>query len=301
VSRERGLEFLERERPLIEAALVRMLDWSLCAIDPRIAETIRYAVMGGGKRLRPILCVAAYRAAGGVACDAVHDAASAIEILHTYSLVHDDLPCMDDDDLRRGRPTAHRVYGEIRATIAGAAMIPVACQVLGRGAAALGLADADRAAAILELARAAGAGGMIAGQFLDLEAESRPTSLVELEAIHLRKTGALFGASLRLGGRLARAGGPAIDALGECGRQLGLAFQVTDDLLDVTGQASVLGKGAGRDQSHGKATYPALLGINGARQHAARASIAAADALRAAGLQDERLEALIDFAVQRDR
>ena len=293
--------FLEHERSLVDAALERVLDRSLCHVDPRIADVVRYAVMGGGKRLRPILCVAAYRVAGGAVREALYDASCAIEIIHTYSLVHDDLPCMDDDDLRRGRPTSHRVFGVVAATVAGAAMIPIACRILDQGATSLGLGAEARAAAVADLTQAAGAAGMVAGQFLDLEAEGRATSLDELESIHLRKTGALFAASLRLGGRLGQADSPVLDALADCGRQLGLAFQVTDDLLDVTGHAAVLGKTAGRDQSQGKATYPALLGIKGARAHAARASAAAASALERAGIRDGTLQALIDFAVRRDR
>jgi geranylgeranyl diphosphate synthase type II len=293
---------IEEERSRIEAALGRVLDGRSRELDPRLAQPIRYSVQAGGKRLRPLLCVRAYRAVvADEPPDALYDAACALELIHTYSLMHDDLPCMDDDDYRRGRPTAHRVYGSRAATLAGAAMIPLAAAVLDRAAAALGLGDGERAAAVTDLARGAGAAGMVGGQALDLAAERRTVSIRELEAIHTRKTGALFTCALRTGARLAGASDLVIDAFGRCGRGLGLAFQVTDDLLDVTGQTAVLGKTAGRDVEQGKATYPGLLGLEGARERGAQSAHEAVSALREAGIHDDVLEGLIDFAVNRDR
>jgi geranylgeranyl pyrophosphate synthase len=301
-SAARALEILAQERAPVENALVHVLDRYLQAVDTRLADPIRYAVLGGGKRLRPILCATAYHAlADGTTPEAVYEAASSIEIIHTYSLVHDDLPCMDNDDLRRGRPTTHRVYGDVRAALAGVAMIPLACRVLEHASATLGLLPAERSELLLELVRGAGVSGMIGGQALDLEAEGHTVDAAGLEAIHLRKTGALFAASLRIGGRLASAPTAVLDALGRSGRALGLAFQVTDDLLDVTGQPSVLGKTAGRDEQHRKATYPAVVGMGGARDQAARAGSEAVRQLREGRIRSDALEALIEFAVQRDR
>jgi len=298
---------LEAGKERVEAALGRIVERWVDPVDPRLAAPIRYALEAGGKRLRPVLCVVAFRAANGIdrsgsaSGDAIHDAASALELIHTYSLLHDDLPCMDDDDYRRGRQTAHRVYGGRAATLAGALMIPLAAAVLDDGAARLGLPADRRGETVRELTRGAGATGMVGGQVLDLEAEGRRVSADELELIHSRKTGALFTASLRIGARLAQAGPRLVDAFGRCGAALGLAFQVADDILDVTGQSSVLGKTPGRDAEQGKATYPGLLGLDGARARAASATGAAVAALREAGIDDPILEGLIAFAVSRDR
>jgi geranylgeranyl pyrophosphate synthase len=222
-------------------------------------------------------------------------------MIHTYSLMHDDLPCMDDDDLRRGRATVHRIFGERVATVAGAALIPLANAVLTDAGARLGFGPANRRALVSELAAAAGATGMVGGQVLDLEAEGRTLDADALEDIHRRKTGALFAAALRLGGRLAVAGAGVIAALGEAGTALGLAFQITDDVLDVTSDAAVLGKTAGRDQERGKATFAGALGIEHARWRAEEAVARAIAVLREAGITDVALEALIRLAADRDR
>jgi geranylgeranyl diphosphate synthase type II len=297
-----ALRALSETRVRVEVALSRVLDRRLHTLDRRIVDPIRYAVEAGGKRLRPVLCVSAYRAAGGgEPADAVYDAACAIELIHTYSLLHDDLPCMDDDDYRRGRPTAHRAFGEVAATLAGAAMIPLAAAVLDDGAARLALPPAERSAVVVDLARAAGATGMVGGQVLDLAAERVAVGAADLEMIHSHKTGALFAGSLRVGARLARADEAVVAAFGRCGSGLGLAFQVTDDILDVTGQRAVLGKSAGRDAEHGKATYPGLLGLDGALARGHAAADEAVSALRGAGIHDDILEGLIAFAVSRDR
>src|SRR5690606_30532404 len=225
---------LERERAAADAAVRRALD-ALPEGDGPVVQAVRYALAGGGKRLRPVLCAGAWRAvAGREPPAAVYDAAAAIELVHTYSLVHDDLPIMDDDDLRRGRPTVHRVHGTAVAMAAGAALIPFAAGRLTAAAQALGLEEDVVAAVGRELARAAGAGGMVGGQLLDLEAEGHALTVDALEAIHARKTGALFVASLRTGGLLARGSTAQVDALGEYGAALGLAFQIADDVLDET-------------------------------------------------------------------
>ena len=292
---------LARHQPIVEASLARVLAAHADGIAELQVAAIRYALEAGGKRLRPILCMSACRALGGPDSPCAWDAASALEIIHTYSLVHDDLPSMDNDDLRRGRPTTHRAFDEGTAAVAGAVMIPLACSVLEQATICLGFTPLERARAVRELTAGAGAAGMVGGQVLDLAAEDRDVGAAELEAIHSRKTGALFAASMRLGGRLARADDAVLDALGDCGQALGLAFQVTDDVLDVTSEASVLGKTAGRDRVRGKATYPGLLGLGPAKDRAGGAAAAAVQALHRAGLQDGTLESLIDFAVSRDR
>lgn len=295
-----GLLAAEGER--VDRALADVLDDALQDWPATLAEPIRYAVSGGGKRFRPVLFVCAFRAVRGEpAVPAVYRAACALELIHAYSLVHDDLPCMDDSELRRGRPAVHRVYGSAAATAAGAAMVWLACAVLDAAARDLGLSATERGAAVLELCRAAGAGGMVGGQWLDLEAEGRQVDLPELERIHRAKTGALLAGAPVLGGRAARAGEATLAALARYGRALGLAFQITDDVLDVTGRAAVLGKPAGHDQALGKATFPQLLGLDGALERARRESAAAVAALRDAGIQSPDLEALARSAVDRVR
>jgi geranylgeranyl pyrophosphate synthase len=297
--------YLESEREAIERARERLVEELLTGVPEGVAAPVRYALDAGGKRLRPILVVAAYRAAGGD-CEAaegrgIHDVACAVEFVHTYSLVHDDLPCMDDDDLRRGKPTTHRVYGSDRAVVAGAALIPLAVLAMVRGGRSLGLEGMEIAAMVRELCEAAGATGMVGGQLLDLDAEGVPVSLSNLEAIHQRKTGALLAASLRIGGVAARADGAVLEALGEYGRCVGLAFQIADDVLDLTGETAKLGKTAGRDVALEKATYPSLLGIDGAIARARAEAEAAVAALRRSGIDTPELVALAHYAVERDR
>lgn len=322
--------FLKTERAAIEAARARVVDEVLADMSATIADPVRYALDAGGKRLRPVLCVAAYRAVRGMSQErgkvarpaeatsvhgssgggtdsdgamppGIYTIACGLELIHTYSLIHDDLPCMDDDDLRRGKPTTHRVYGERRAIVAGATLIALACRAVADGGLALGLAEAERMAMVGELCRAAGGGGMVGGQLLDLEAEGRPITLEELESIHRRKTGALLVAALRLGGLAARADRAVVDALGEFGAAIGLAFQIADDVLDVTASTAELGKTAGRDAELAKATYPALLGLDGARARAREEADRGIVALRAAGVESPALEALARYAVERDR
>lgn len=300
--------FLEGERMAIEAARTRLVADLLEDVQTRIAAPIRYALDAGGKRLRPVLCIAAYRAARGTAVgpsvavpDGAYAIACAIELIHTYSLVHDDLPCMDDDDLRRGRPTTHRTFGESSAIAAGAALIPLAAQAVQRGATALELEPETGMRLVRELCVAAGAGGMVGGQLLDLEAEGRTVTADELETIHGRKTGALLAAAPRMGGLVAGADERIVAALGAYGRRLGLAFQIADDVLDVTGSTAALGKTAGRDQALAKATYPALLGVDGARDRARVETRAAVAALHDAGIHSPALEALARYTVERNR
>jgi farnesyl diphosphate synthase/geranylgeranyl diphosphate synthase type II len=284
-------------RAAIDAALVARCDAVCPALASPVGDAIRYALTGGGKRLRGLLVQAAYRAAGG--SGDVAALAAAVEIVHAYSLVHDDLPCMDDDDMRRGRPTVHRVFGVPAATIAGVAMVPMAAAAAFDAGLAAGL-DASRASVIVaELMRASGATGMIGGQLLDLEGEGQALDLSRLERIHRAKTGALIRVSLTVGGRAARAGDAQLAALDHFGDAIGLAFQIADDVLDVTATTDALGKTAGRDLALQKGTYPALLGIEGATERASALVTEGCAELRRGGLLSAELEALARFVIER--
>lgn len=219
---------------------------------PRLLqEAMRYSVLSGGKRLRPILALAAYEAVGGRK-KTILPAACALELLHAFSLVHDDLPCMDDDNLRRGKPTLHRVYGPGLAVLAGDALHALAFQLL---------AGTNNLQALQEVTEAIGAAGMIGGQVADLEAEGKRVSLKEVRYIHQHKTAALIKASVRLGGILGQASGNKLKALATYGQNIGLAFQVIDDILNVEGKEKELGKKVGSDKLKEKATYPKAVGL----------------------------------------
>jgi geranylgeranyl pyrophosphate synthase len=292
---ERLAAFLASEQARIDAALAGISASVLDNVAPSLRDAVRYALSTTGKRIRPTLCVAAYSAVGGEPTPALYRLACALEVVHTYSLVHDDLPCMDDDDLRRGRPTVHRVFGARTAVLAGAALLPIAVRVLDGEARALGLSTPVRAALVVELCRAAGAEGMVGGQLLDLEGEEKEVDAAALEAIHRAKTGALLTASLRIGALAAGAPQAVLLALTRYGEALGLAFQIVDDVLDVTGSAESLGKQAGRDQALRKASYPALFGLEGARVLARARADEAKAALGA--VASNRLRELADFVV----
>jgi geranylgeranyl diphosphate synthase type II len=290
---------LQEGRAAVDRALARLTETLLGAAPFSVAEPIRYALLAGGKRLRPILCIEAYRAAGGAECEGLLDIACALELLHTYSLIHDDLPCMDDDDLRRGHPTTHRAFGELRAILAGATLIPLAFRAADRGCSGLGMPPQQRARVIRAFAR--GASGMVDGQVMDLEAERRHVPVVELEAIHGAKTGALLVASLEVGGLAAGASDGVVAALVEYGRGVGLAFQIADDVLDVTAAAEQIGKTSGRDRELGKATFPGLLGLAEARERAEVVLESAVLALEEGGVATPELRALARYAVERER
>jgi geranylgeranyl diphosphate synthase type II len=293
--------FLERERQLVDETLGELAAEALAAVDGPLRAPLEYALSTSGKRLRPILFLAAYRAASDAPPSdlppAVYRLSCAVEVVHTYSLVHDDLPCMDDDDLRRGRPTVHRVHGVVPAMLAGAALLPLAMELIARESRALGLPAGRVAALVREMCAAAGAVGMVGGQLLDLEGESREVDTEALEAIHRAKTGALLTASLRLGAIAAGAPAATLDALSRYGESLGLAFQIADDILDETGDSASLGKTAGRDRELSKASYPALYGLDGARALAREKAEEAKAAL--AGLDSGELAALADYVVER--
>ena len=285
------------ERAAVQAALDSLCTRWLPDIAPATGDAIRYALLGEGKRLRAILLLEAYKACGGTG-DA-HDLAAAVEVVHAYSLVHDDLPCMDDDDMRRGRPTVHRVYGVPVATAAGLAMVPLAARSAWHAARALGLPGDEAGAVVRDLMAASGGGGMIGGQLLDLEAEGLRLSLDAMERVHRLKTGALITASVTLGARAARSSTSRREAFARYGAAIGLAFQIADDVLDVTATTIELGKTAGRDLALQKSTYPALLGVEGATARAAALVNEACSALDAEGVLTPTLKALACFIVER--
>jgi geranylgeranyl diphosphate synthase, type II len=296
---ERLETFLARERSRVDAALARIAAEVRVEAPGPLAEPMFYALTTSGKRLRPILCATAFRAVSGSeeVPEALYRLSCALEIVHTYSLVHDDLPCMDDDDLRRGRPTVHRVYGSPLAVLAGASLLSLAVEVLLKESAEVGLTPAASARLVGELCAAAGAEGMVGGQYLDLLGEHGEVDAVALEAIHRGKTGALLAAALRIGALAAHASDEQLQALTDYGCALGLAFQIVDDVLDVVGETQALGKTAGRDQALRKASYPSLFGVEGARSLARGRADEAKNAL--AELSRWELLALADFVVER--
>jgi geranylgeranyl diphosphate synthase type II len=250
--------YLKERALLVERELAAVVDEPAGAAA-RLYEAMRYSLLAGGKRLRPVLVLAACEAVGG-RLEAAMGLACAVEMIHTYSLIHDDLPCMDDDDFRRGRPTNHKVYGEAIATLAGDALLTDAFKVLASKS-AHNAQPKIVLETIAELAQAAGSAGMVGGQVIDLLGEGKAKTIEELEELHAKKTGALFLASVRGGARLGGASEAQIESLDAYARALGLAFQVVDDLLDVQGTPEQMGKRTQKDQERGKATYPAILGV----------------------------------------
>ena len=273
---------------MVERALAR----SLPPGREQLRRAARYSLFAGGKRIRPILTLAAAEVAGGAAHTAL-PFACALEMIHTYSLVHDDLPAMDDDDMRRGRPTSHKRFGEGLAILVGDALLTEAFGVMAR---ARGLSSARALAAIGEVARAAGEAGMVGGQALDLAATGKRTRLAQVKVIHRRKTGALLASAVRVGGLVAGARPELLRRLTVYGEQMGLAFQIADDVLDATDNAAADGR---TDRELGKATYPAVLGLDGARAEARRARDAALAALDRAGSAAEPLRAIVTYVVAR--
>ncbi|MFM2242152.1 MAG: hypothetical protein RLZ97_1007 [Verrucomicrobiota bacterium] len=288
-------EYLEARAAEVDAALDAALP-SKKQRPASIHEAMRYSLFAGGKRLRPVLALAAAEACGGDPARAM-PAACAVELMHTYSLVHDDLPCMDDDDLRRGRPTCHKVYGEGMAVLTGDALLTEAFLVLSES---VPTARYPVSAFIAELAITGGSTKLIGGQVMDLEGEGRSLTKAELVRIHEAKTAALLTTSLRLGAMSANATPAKLEALTDFGHHLGLAFQVIDDILDVTQTTEKLGKTAGKDEAVAKATYPAILGLEKARKEAASLTRKAMAALDPLGNKARRLRELADYLLQRD-
>jgi geranylgeranyl pyrophosphate synthase len=269
-------------------------------VGGRDGEAIAYALQSPGKRVRAALVLAAHRACGGQGAGA-EAVAAAVETVHAYSLVHDDLPCMDDDDLRRGRQTTHVAFDVATATRVGFLLVPVAARVLADAVRELGLDTAALGRMAVTLFEAGGVNGMVGGQWLDLEAEQRAVDLQGLMAVHRGKTGALIRASCVLGGLAAGADPEQLEALAAYGDDVGLAFQIADDVLDATQTSDVLGKTAGRDAALQKSTYVLHLGVEGARREADRLAESGVARLTAAGLAAPALGALARYIVQRRR
>lgn len=254
--------YLEDRRAIVEEALQRYLPSD--DIPPEIYEAVRYSVFNGGKRIRPILCLAAAEAVGGDLAPAM-PVACALELIHTYSLIHDDLPSMDNDDLRRGKPTCHKVFGENMAVLAGDALLTEAFVLLSRAEKVMFSAE-RRLAVIQEIAYAAGISGMVGGQALDVISEKYVADENTLVEIHRRKTGALIVASVKSGAIMSSAGKDKIQSLAEYGINVGLAFQIADDILNVEGDSGLMGKTTGSDAAGNKLTYPSLLGMEMAKK-----------------------------------
>jgi farnesyl diphosphate synthase len=284
-----------QELDAVEAALSA---WVPPGAPAGLGEAMRYGVLDGGKRLRPLLVLAACQAVQGER-EAALRAAVAVELIHAYSLIHDDMPCMDNDVLRRGKPTVHVKFGEAQAMLAGDAMQALAFEVLTP---ATGVSPALQARLCGLLARAAGHAGMAGGQAIDLASIGRPLAEDQLRDMHRRKTGALLQASVMMGAACGEAGPAAQQALSDYGWAIGLAFQVVDDILDVTQSADKLGKTAGKDQDNNKPTYVSVLGLGAARRHAQALRDQAHAALAASGLGDAAalLAVLADKVVERE-
>ncbi|NJC87900.1 MAG: polyprenyl synthetase family protein [Desulfuromonas sp.] len=290
-------EYLRERAALVDAALDRWLPGET-VLPPRLHEAMRYSVFAGGKRLRPILVIAACEAVGGTPERALH-AACAMEMIHTYSLIHDDLPAMDDDDFRRGRPTNHKVFGEANAILAGDALLTEAFRLLADADATRGLDPAVSLRVIANIARCAGSQGMVGGQVVDMEAEGQSLDFATLQYIHTRKTGALFLAAIQTGAWLGGGDDDQLAALTRYGEAAGLAFQIADDILDIVGNQDELGKDVGSDQARGKATYPALLGLSEARRRAEGQRDLAVASLEPLGANAEPLRAIARYIVDR--
>ena len=308
-------------RKIVEEAFARYLAPS-DDCPARLRESMRYSVEAGGKRLRPVMVLLACEACGGDSANAI-PAAVAIEFIHTYSLIHDDLPAMDNDDLRRGRPTNHKQFDEATAILAGDGLLTLAFEILARD-----IKPADVAlACVLDLASAAGVGGMVGGQMADLQGErpemadssqaagteslesdqtgadgqsDQTRKVSQLEAIHLRKTGRLLRSALTMGGRIAKADRNTVEMLDHFGKCVGLAFQIADDLLDITGDEAKMGKGVRKDAELGKLTYPGLLGLEESRRQAQLLIDEACRSIQPLGDRGLRLEALARFVLERD-
>ena len=292
---KQAVSYLDQCRSLVDATLAKRLS-NDNASAPMLLEAMRYSVLGGGKRVRPALCMAAANAVGQNDETALIPAC-AIELIHAYSLIHDDLPAMDDDELRRGRPTTHIAYNEATAILAGDALQTLAFEWL---ADAPGISDRTRLAMIRELASGSGHRGMVGGQAIDLESVGKKITIEHLEAMHRHKTGALIVASVRMGALTApEVTDRQLEALTAYAQTLGLAFQVQDDLLDIEGDTTVIGKPQGSDLARGKPTYPALMGADNARRYLTELLDSALASLSIFGSEGATLRAMADYVVAR--
>lgn len=286
----------DERRKLVEEHLKQELHRD-APLNETLCASMDYSLMAGGKRLRPILVMAAADAVGGQGTDFITTGV-ALEMIHTYSLIHDDLPAMDNDDTRRGKPTNHKVYGAGMATLAGDALLTMAFEVMLRQE---GVDAATKLAVVREMSIAAGANGMVGGQAIDLESEGKHIPMELLKKMHMGKTGALFRAALRSGAILAGADEKQLQALTEYAEAFGLAFQITDDILDVTGDEAVIGKPVGSDERNDKSTYVTLTSLGEARKLVADAVEQGEKALAGFGPEADFLRGLLDFLVKREK
>ena len=287
-------EYLQVRRQLVEEALQEALPENE-GPEARIVEAMRYSLFAGGKRLRPILCLAAAEAVGGDSRDAM-PAACALEMIHTYSLIHDDLPAMDDDDLRRGKPTNHKVFGEAIAILAGDALLTEAFVLLSDYRTLL----PERAVQLTKvIAEAASYRGMVGGQVVDMLSQNKPADLETVQQMHSRKTAALISAAAETGALAGKGTKAQVEGLARYGRSVGLAFQIADDILDIEGDPELLGKSTGADLARGKVTYPAAVGLERSRQAAQELVNDALTALEGLGEAAEPLRALANYIVTR--
>ena len=289
--------YLKERQRLVDAALDRFLP-AEDTPPPSVHRAMRYSVLAGGKRLRPVLVIAGAELVGAQP-SSVMPTACALEMIHTYSLIHDDLPAMDDDDYRRGRLTNHKVFGDAIAILAGDALLTYAFQLVAENAALAGVDAKVVCDVVAEIAEAAGTVGMVGGQVVDIESEGKTITPEQLEYIHVHKTAALIRASLSVGARLGGADAAALAAVRDAGQSLGLAFQIVDDILDVEGSLETLGKTAGSDERKQKVTYPALHGIEASRREARRLIERTKSRLAVFGARSAPVCALADFVVER--
>lgn len=287
--------FIQEHRRMIEDEMISLL--SELAIPRRLKESMLYSLESGGKRLRPVLLAASFLAYSTDITKIVRTSI-ALELVHTYSLIHDDLPAMDDDDVRRGKPTNHKVFDEATAILAGDALLTYSFELIASDA---HLHDEQKVFLINQLSRASGPKGMVAGQILDLKAENEHTTLEQLERIHAFKTGELFKFAIKAGAYIGKAAKDQLQFLDDYAYYLGLIFQVQDDILDVIGDARKLGKPIGSDESKQKSTYPKLLGIEGAKKQKDIYVFKAKKALENAGAEKSYLMDLTDYFSERDR
>ncbi len=289
--------YLARKKDIIDKTLEKLVPPAK-TFPPVIHEAMRYSLFAGGKRVRPVLAIAAAEALGATTANLL-PVAGALELIHTYSLIHDDLPAMDDDDLRRGRPTCHKAYGEAIAILAGDGLLTMAFEVLSDPRRTKAIPARTLVPMIREVAVASGVFGMVGGQVVDIQSENREIDFPTLEYIHTHKTGALIRASVRIGALYAKAGKRQFEALTRYGEMAGLAFQIADDILDVTGKQEELGKDIGSDIEKGKKTFPGFLGLRESRRRAAEVVDEALDALKGFGRKADPLRELAKYIIKR--
>lgn len=291
--------YLKAKQQTVNAALKKLWD-DTGPYPTLLVPAMRYSLEAAGKRLRPVLCIGAAEAVGGSEGDAM-SAACALELIHTYSLIHDDLPAMDDDDLRRGKPACHKAFDEATAILAGDALLTAAFEVLAAAGRRSGSDSSKWLEVAYLIARAAGYGGMVQGQAMDLSVEGKEVTLEELERLHRLKTGALIEASVEAGAILGGGSSEQVAALAAYGRHIGLAFQVADDILNIEGKPERLGKPVGSDEAHQKATGPALIGLEQARAQARHLVELALERLQIFGIRGEALAAVARYIIERDK